>query len=90
MNQKDIYVPAAIIDRLTRESDKQMAINSNLDIDQRKTGILIGQPMPLPPPPLKTGVGVKEYSKMMRFGKVDISPDDLYYLVQKYVENSIA
>jgi hypothetical protein len=79
MNQKDIYVPVGIIDRLTRESDKQLAINSNLDIDQRKTGVLIGQPMQLPAPPPKTGVGVKEYSKMMRFGKVDVSPDDLYY-----------
>jgi len=79
MNQKDIYVPVGLIDRLTRESDKQMAINSNLDIDRRKTGTFVAPPMPLPPPPLKTGVGVKEYSKMMRFGKVDVSPDDLYY-----------
>lgn len=94
MNQRDVYVPINIIDRLTRESDKQMAINSNLDIDQRKTGTYIGQPIPLPPigqsqvvilpkppPPPKTGngVGIKEYSKMMSFGKVCISPDDLYY-----------
>jgi hypothetical protein len=27
----------------------------------------------------KTGVGIKNYSKMMKFGKVAISPDDLYY-----------
>jgi hypothetical protein len=94
MNQRDIYVPLNIIDRLTRESDKQMAINSNLDIDQRKTGTYIGQPIPLPPigqpqvvilpkppPPPKTGngIGIKEYLKLMRFGKVCISPDDLYY-----------
>jgi len=72
-----ISIPSDVIDALRKNSDKLLAQLINRKIG----GVAAGPPLPFAAaePDVTFGVGVKQYPKLVKFGKIYISADDLYY-----------
>ena len=72
-----ISIPSDVIDALRKTSDKLLAQLINRKIG----GVAAGPPPPLAAaePDVTFGVGVKQYPKLVKFGKIYISADELYY-----------
>ena len=77
-DENNIEIPDDIIADLGKKADKIFAEKINLRIRAAPRGVGTGPPMSPPEPPM-SGVGVKEYPKLVKFGKIYISADELYY-----------
>jgi hypothetical protein len=74
----NIEIPDDIAKKLKNKKDRKKAWNINDAIKAASRGVGSGPPMSPPEPPI-SGVGVKEYPKLVQFGKIYISADELYY-----------
>ena len=74
-DQNNIEIPDDIIRDFGNDSDKEKAKRINKDI----RGNPLGARGPTTEPEPVVGVGVKQYPKLVKFGKIYISADDLYY-----------
>ena len=73
-DQNNIEIPDDIIRDFGNDADKPRAKQINKDI----RGNPLGARAAAEPEPL-VGVGVKQYPKLVKFGKIYISADDLYF-----------
>jgi len=73
-DQNNIEIPDDIIRDFGNDADKTRAKQINKDIRGNPLGVrAAAEPEPL------VGVGVKQYPKLVKFGKIYISADDLYF-----------
>jgi hypothetical protein len=73
-----ISIPSDVIDALRKNSDKLQAQLINKKYSGGPGGVATG-PLAAAEPDLFTGIGVKQYPKLVKFGKIYISADELYY-----------
>jgi len=74
--QRSIEIPDDIALNLHNKKDRRKAKSINEALRTAPFGL---GPAPPTPPTTTTGIGVKEYPKLVKFGKIYISADELYY-----------
>jgi hypothetical protein len=77
-DKNNIEIPDDIVEDFGNKADKIFAENINKRIRSIPGGVGTGPPLS-PPEPTISGIGVKEYPKLVKLGKIFISADELYY-----------